>query len=36
MKRTNPPLKAVERVVIGGIFAAFVLPLLTYLVDLFN
>jgi hypothetical protein len=34
MKRTNAPLKVVEWVVIGGIFAAFVLPLLTYLADL--
>lgn len=34
MKRPNAPLKAVEVVVIGGVFAAFILPLLTYLVEL--
>jgi hypothetical protein len=31
MKRTNAPLKAVELVVISGIFAAFILPLFAYL-----
>lgn len=34
MKKANAPLKAVEWVVIGGIFAAFILPLLTYLAEL--
>jgi hypothetical protein len=34
MKRKNAPLKAVEVVVIGGIFAAFILPLLAYLAEL--
>lgn len=31
MKSKNAPLKAVEVVVMGGIFVAFVLPLLAYL-----
>jgi hypothetical protein len=34
MKKANTPLKVVEWVVIGGIFAAFVLPLLGYLAEL--